>query len=156
MAVMILVTSLYAFSIINETASGLAAEAQAGEVVNRVSLGVQESLQVAAARAETYGTANSSQLRYAHTISVPPLVQGWDYTVTLDKNFINWSVPVLGRTDGVPTFNAAVTLPPAGVCTPTYIVCTLSGSNVGSKAEIIMTYLYDDTGGSLVNKIEIA
>ena len=156
MSVVILVTSLYAFNIVSETARGRAGEAQLKEVLNRVSLGIQETLQVSAARGETIGTANSSQVRFAHEISVPASIQGWTYTLSLDKNFINGTIPEIGVKANVSTFNAAVSLPPVGVCTETYVVCTLAGTNTGSKAQIIMTYQFDKGVIPIVNRIDIA
>lgn len=156
MSFMILVVSLYAFSILQVEGRERAAEAQVNEVVNRVALGVQETLQVAAARAETLGTADSTQLRYSHSITVPSVVQSWNYSISLDENNINATVPARDLSASVPTFNAAVVLPPVGTCDETYIVCTLSGTRSGTNTQIVMTYVFDQTVVPIVNKIEIA
>jgi len=156
MATLILVTSLYAFSQLTVAGRENVANAQVREVANRVALGVQETLQVAAGRTETIGTGNSTKLRFSHPINVPETIQDWQYDVSLDENYINGSIASADIDVSVATFNAAVTLPPVGVCTAAYIVCTLSGTNTGDMSQIVMTYEFDSTGAQLVNKIEIS
>lgn len=157
MAVMILVVSLQAFAIIQTEGRELTAGAQVQDVVNRVSLSIQEGLQVARARNETQGSANSTQLRFSHSITVPARVQGWQYEVTLDENFINGTVPAPGvEATPVPTLNVAVSLPPAGVCTAEYLVCEIGGTSTATDGQIVMTYLYDESVVPIVNEIEIA
>jgi len=152
MAVIILVTSLYAFGQINQAARDLGSHSQLREIADRVSLALQESLQVANARVASAGSADSVQLRYQHVIDVPALLQGLEYTMTLDKNYVNGSVPARGVIVSVATFNAAVSFAPASdplpldTCASTYVACQVTGSNVGNKGQIVMTYLFEPSG----------
>lgn len=156
MSVMILVTSLYAFGQINKAARTLGAQSEVKDIVNRVALGVQETLQVGAARVESAGTADAATLSYERVIGVPAEVQGMAYTVSLDQNFVNGTIPETGARVSVSTFNAAVSLPPnPGACAATYAVCSLGGSNGGNKAQIVVLYQFI-SGSPPTNAITIS
>ncbi len=141
MSILILMVSIYAFGQVNQSARGLAARAELQDVVSRLSLGVQETLTAAGARNDS--AVDTTVLRYARTLYVPQQIQGFEYELALDENFVNGSIPVKGIRLGVTTFNIAVNLPPDGICTAEYLVCSLSGEVEGSLGRIIVSYLFE-------------
>jgi hypothetical protein len=157
MAVMILIVTLYAFGQVNQSARHLGAQAELREVVNRVALGVQEALQVAAARNDSRPTAETFQLRFEREISVPSTVQGYGYDVTLDPNFVVGRASQPKLEVHAPTFNAQVSMPanPAD-CAARHVVCALSGVADGRNGRIVMSYFFEwDGSTSYTNEITI-
>lgn len=157
MSFLILVVTLYAFGQINIMARELSATAQLQDVTNRVSLAVQDNLVLAGQRNDTRSDFNSSLIRYERAIDIPDTVQGWTFRVSLDPNFVNATSDA--RTlaaDPVPTFNAAVSLPPTPAgCTLDYLVCEISGVVSGNSGRIVITYLLDASLTPPVNRISI-
>lgn len=158
MAFLILGTTLYSFSIVADSARKLSAEAELKDVANRVSLGVQESLFIASQRQDSMTKANTSLMRYERELSIPSTVQGWRYRINLTSSFINGTVVNPAITVSVPTFNAAVVLPPGGpgACTISYVVCELSGDVSSQNGRILIAYLYNRIPNPDQNEIKIS
>lgn len=158
-AFLLLVATIYAYSTIGAGSRRFGATAELQDVANRVAQGVQESLLIANNRLDTAAGANSSLIRFNHSLTVAPRIQGWNYEVRLDANYVNASLREETLSVSIPTFNSAVIVAGAGAsCKTTSLLCELAGTGQGSSGQIVVSYHYEyvSAPGNPLNRITIA
>lgn len=158
-AFMILVASMATFQVIAESGDRLAAQAEFGDVANRVAAAILDAFEIGAAARDTVGTVTSGNvtpLLYQRSLDVPPEFRGFEYTVEVDARYVYVNSTDDSIRTNSTTFKADQVLDDTGSCAVTIIVCAIEGSVPAGHDAVVVSYRYDPTTTPPVNKIEIS